>query len=632
MDHQSKLLLYFSTWAALSVVALILNILNVDWERTSLPDGIILCILLGIVQGSVLELVVQTVVAIFYRGSDQRDKVANFSNLTLLMAYNLLAVSKSDINETFHQMYKAYMGNLSENISIVLISATSDPKLIRHEKNLLKHYRLKIRKQLLREHIRYLQGAENRIDMFRLHFYWKRFSKEYLQRNIYQICLHLIREFMLLHRVSKVLRKCGQYQDLIILSSGIKTAYSYTDNEYYGKLARCPGEPLFHSSDDVNNICGRNFNYTLVLDGDTEVPPTTAYELMAIAAGNPDRGIIQPSITMHVKEDDTLFMHIESLRQRLATPFSEAVGSLLGQCGFFGKALIKNDIYLNHVIGTPDDLKELVPIDVLSHDTFEAAILKPYYALSVTLLEAPCFNYITWDIRERRWNKGEIILAMYFWKNIFGKPMRFLQRILKGKSFVETKMRTPSKFDVASAYIAHSALRMMFMKPLLLLYAILHCWANLYYPSLSLSIILFIVMIFPKFAIINRRNVHLVFIEVLASFLQFTPECVVGCVRIARAFYSLISNNTKWVPQRAVEETFRISNPFVSSFKHLWGYSLSSAVLAVVVQVLTRRFLIVDILLLTMFLLPFCTGCTSISLAAVKSKIRVVRKKLAVLK
>jgi hypothetical protein len=89
-------------------------------------------------------------------------------------------------------------------------------------------------------------------------------------------------------------------------------------------------------------------------------------------------------------------------------------------------------------------LIERVPIDVLSHDTFEAALLKPLYAGSVSLLEAPSLNYVTWNIRERRWNRGEVLLAMYFWKNGVGKTMRWIKKKIQKDKFNATKLRTES--------------------------------------------------------------------------------------------------------------------------------------------------------------------------------------------
>ena len=105
-------------------------------------------------------------------------------------------------------------------------------------------------------------------------------------------------EFMVLHRVSRVLKKCGQYQDLILLSRGHSNAFTYTDTQLYGSMARPAGQPMFHASADVVNCLGRHFNYTLVADSDTEVSPGSLFKLMQLAAQHPHRGIIQPAIKL----------------------------------------------------------------------------------------------------------------------------------------------------------------------------------------------------------------------------------------------------------------------------------------------------------------------------------------------
>ena len=383
----------------------------------------------------------------------------------------------------------------------------------------------------------------------RLDNVWKRFAhlnmRTFARERLPEICEAYTREFMCVHRVSRVLRKCGQYQDLMLLSEGERLAYTYTDRALYGKMSRPPGEPLFVDSPDVDNIYRRRFNYTLVLDGDTRVPPSAALDLLAIAAGNPEYAIIQPAIIMDVDENDTIFMHLEKLRQELNSPITNAMAYVLDHSGFYGKGLLKNSAYIHNVIGTRDRLIERVPIDVLSHDTFEAAVLKSYYAGSTALYEAPPFNYITWNIRERRWNKGEILLSFYFWPLLIGKPMRALQAAIQGKSFVRTKLRTKSKLDFVSSYLAHSAFRQMWMKPLLLIFILLHVNVYLHRPYLPIAIIMFLIIVFPKFATIRRDNFGKTCLEIFVSIIQFTPEAVVGCVRLVRAYQANISTVSK---------------------------------------------------------------------------------------
>ena len=350
--------------------------------------------------------------------------------------------------------------------------------------------------------------------------------------------------------------------------------------------------------------------------------------LTQVAAAHPDRGIVQPAIKLHCTDTDTMFMQLEAMRQSIYEPMTNAMTALMGQSSYFGKALIKNKVYIEKVLGTRDNLIERVPVDVLSHDTFEAALLQPLYCGSVFLLEAPSYNYVTWNIRERRWNRGEVLLSMYFWKNALGVPMRWIQKKLQKDKFNPTKLRTESKLDFVTSYIAHSALRQMMMKPLLLVYIIIHYDINLLYRWASIIVVMFLVLVFPKFATCNRHNYKYVLLETLASFLQFTPEALVGCVRIVRAVQANLVVNAKWVPQRAVEEQFKQSNPFLSSFKHLWGYSAFGLVVGVVVAVFANQSNLLLVMLGTLFLLPLYTGFTSLT-KDLKSSRAIARRREA---
>lgn len=601
----------------MALICIMLNIINIDWRQTDIVNGIIIVVVLGVLQGSVLEFPVQTIATLLIGGERRKNKKAPCDRLTVILNYNLLATGKDDILECIETMYMAYVGNLSPNVSAVLVSATNDDELKEYELQIRDTYRAILYDDLYREGLAFARGEYELVDPIHLHNVWAMyvdidrtvFVNEYLE----DICDRYAREFMVVHRVSRVLRKCGQYQDLMLLSEGEFEAYSYCECKYYGRSARQVGEPLFHPSEDVSNILERKFDYTLVLDADTGVSRGSVFDMLKIAAAHPERGIIQPSIKLHCAADDTMFMHLESMRQSIYEPMTNAITALFDQSSFFGKGLVKNKLYIDYVIGSKDDLIERVPVDVLSHDTFEAALLKPLYAGSVYLLEAPSHNYITWNIRERRWNRGEILLAMYFWKHAFGVPMRWLQKKTQKSKFNKTKVRTESKLDFATSYIAHSALRQMIMKPLLLLYILLHIAVHLRYRYASIIIVMFSVLVFPKFATCNRENYKFVLLETVASILQFTPEALVGCVRIWKALYANVSLNAKWIPQRAVEEEFKNSNPFISSFKHLWGYSLFSVITGVLVILFLERAMLVLVMLITAILLPLYTGFTSLS-------------------
>ncbi|XP_046366202.1 glucans biosynthesis glucosyltransferase H-like [Haliotis rufescens] len=617
MNRTKRVFVYFTFWVVLALGAVLLNIFNIDWSKTNIFQGILLTVVLGVLQGSVLEFPVMTVATLLVGGDRRENDRVSGDQFTIVLNYNLLAVSKDDIDECLQTMYDAYMGNLSENACAVLVSATNSEELKTYELEVRDNFRAMVYDELFREGLNYASGDRDLVDSLRLQHIWSKFDD--MDRNIFvrtyldEICDRFARDFMVVHRVSRVLRKCGQYQDLMLLSHGDDEAYTYTDKDFYGRQARPFGQPLFHDSEDVENIFGRQFDYTLVLDGDTGVVRGSVFQLLEIAAANPDRGIIQPAIKLHCTSTDTIFMHLERMRQAIYEPMTNAITALLGQSSYFGKALIRNSVYIENVIGTRDNLIERVPVDVLSHDTFEAALLKPLYAGSVYLLEAPSYNYVAWNIRERRWNRGEVLLSMYFWKNAIGIPMRWLQKKLQGEKFNATKLRTESKLDFVTSYIAHSALRQMFMKPLLLAYIIIHYQTHLRYRYASIIIVMFLVLVFPKFATCTRENYKFVFLETVASILQFTPEAMVGCVRIVRAIQANISASVKWVPQRAVEEEFKNSNPFISSCKHLWGYNLFAVTCAVLVGFFASEALLILVMLVTLFFLPFYTGFTSLT-------------------
>ncbi|KAL8603672.1 hypothetical protein ACOMHN_017169 [Nucella lapillus] len=617
MKRAIRVFLYFSLWVFMALACMVLNVLNVNWAETNVVQGIFLVLLLGILQGSVLEFPVQTISTLLIGGSRRHNTTAPAEHLTIVLNYNILATTEDDIDECLQTMYEAYMGNLAERVSAVLVSATNGDHLKEYELQIRDNYRAFIYDTLFREGLNFASGDLSGVDPLRYEHVWRYYS--HIDGNVFArdyldgVCDEFAREFMVVHRVSRVLRKCGQYQDLMLLSAGHTTAYSYTDPKLYGRQARPYGQNLFHPSVDVDNIVDRQFDYTLVLDGDTGVVKGSVFELLKVAAANPERGIVQPAIKLHCTNTDTLFMHMENMRQEIYEPMTNAMTALMGQSSYFGKALIRNDIYIEHVIGTEDNLIERVPVDVLSHDTFEAALLRPLYCGTVYLLEAPSYNYVTWNIRERRWNRGEVLLSMYFWKNAIGRPMRWIQSKLQGENFNPTKLRTESKMDVVTSYVAHSAMRQMMMKPLLLVYILIHYRMELVYRWASIIVVMFLVLVFPKFATCNLRNYKYVLLETLASFMQFTPEALVGCVRIIRAVQANLVVSAKWVPQRAVEEQFKQSNPFVSSFNHLWGYSAFAVVAAVLVGFFAFDAILIMAMLGTLFLLPFYTGLTSLN-------------------
>ncbi|GAB6029761.1 hypothetical protein CHUAL_005476 [Chamberlinius hualienensis] len=221
----------------------------------------------------------------------------------------------------------------------------------------------------------------------------------------------------------------------------------------------------------------------------------------------------------------------------------------------------------------------MIPIDVLSHDTYEAVCLKPLFAGSVVLVEAPCRNYITWNIRETRWNTGDLILAVHFWPKTFGRVIRWLQNIIQSSNYTHVRVRTVPKFDLVTLYVATSAIRNITVKLFLFTYLLLRTIVKLHnpcWPDIHLTIF---VLLFPKFAMYNGKNCKLIAIDVIMSFLQFSPDIFAGVLRVIVALKRILQKSPKWIPQRAVEEQFQKPNKFALYFRELWLIILCSVLL-----------------------------------------------------
>ena len=587
---------FFLLWAVLNVAGGVALCWNVKWHWLgtweTVGAALIMAVLITLHIG-VMESLTVSVFTLIFCGDVTRDEIGNSSTLTMLFNYNVLALSPGDVDEGMEKMYHTYMDNLTDHVAAVYLSATGDGELRNYETLVRDKYRAKIRGVLEEEGAAFINRDYAKVNYFRQINIWRKLEDkhglDYVRANYSDVCEKMAVNFMCIHRVSRVLRKCGQYQDLMLLSEGRFMAFTYTDPEYYGIYARPYGEPMFYDSEDVRNIHGRNFDYTFVLDCDSRVPTGVAHTLLGVAAGRPDKAIIQPAIKLEAGIWDTIFMNLEDLRQRLGEPTTNALARVFTQCGFYGKALVNNKLYIERIIGNPDNLVEAIPVDVLSHDTYEAAILKPHFTRNAAILESPTYNYLAWNSRQRRWNLGDLIVAMYFYPKLIGAPIRALQRCVQRKRYFRPRVRTPLKMDTVTAYIANSSLRSMFTKPLWLVLVLMHGFIPVptYYHWLPVIVVLVIICVVSKLPLFMRCHKGILYLlpELLSSICQYTPEIIAGFIRFFRVLIALIRGRNDWVPQRKVEEEFDTVNPckmFVYSYRHLWGY----AVLAVALMVL----------------------------------------------
>ena len=74
ISRTTKVAAYFSAWISLALLSVMLNALNVDWNETPIPQGIVLVLLLAVLQGSVLEIPVQTVATLIMGGYKRHNR------------------------------------------------------------------------------------------------------------------------------------------------------------------------------------------------------------------------------------------------------------------------------------------------------------------------------------------------------------------------------------------------------------------------------------------------------------------------------------------------------------------------------------------------------------------------------
>jgi hypothetical protein len=630
--------LYFKTWTVATIILIIINCANMNWVYLFQHEpwwmiclSIIFFGIQGVLQWSVLELPLMSLASALVKADV--DRVADGSHLTILINYNLLASYKSEVDATLVNAFAAYIGNLGPTVAAVLVSATGDEEL--------KEYELFVRDNL-REQIFELVTSEGKAwasgkvqDEGRAKRVFEPFrdrrtgiiDENFVQLILPSLAIKYAKDFMVIQRITRVLRKCGQYQDLMLLSEGDNSAWTYTDKEYYKEAAREYGEPMFHISEDVENIQGRRFDYTLVLDSDTGVVKNSVETLLSVAAANPERAILQPAIKIVAKDDQSLFMHIDKMRQEINEPITSALTTLLGRSGFYGKGLIQNKYYIKALLGTRENPIEKVPIDVLSHDTFEAGALSPLYVSCVQLLEEPCGNYVTWDIRECRWNRGELLLAHYFFPRSLGRLFEWTMCRVRKTPPTKLILRHETQLDDAGAYIAHSALRQMMLKPLLLMYIICRVWVKVYFYFnwLPLVLMVILVLIIPKIPLTNRRNWHKVLADIICCVLQYSPEPITGTIRVFKSARAHICGVSGWVPQFKVEQDFLIRPAVVATFAYQWRlFLLTCASLTPIIIFRPEDYLLIFLFAVTAFI-PIYTTLTALPYSSWKRSLRRIK-------
>mmetsp|Transcript_52932 Transcript_52932/g.123928 ORF Transcript_52932/g.123928 Transcript_52932/m.123928 type:complete len:1188 (-) Transcript_52932:60-3623(-) len=496
-----------STWVFLFFVLVLSSLANfifalqVNWTgHTHFMMGVVFVLLNAFTLWSIIEFFCLTMyfhAVNFFNHLKPLDR-CNFSRGIppegrTLLCYCLLSRNEQSSIETFDTALKSHLGNLDAHgrISTAVVSVSSKISVVQCEMRCRDERRETIRRTLKPEldvvialHTSgRLSGASSLSDLagaldeesagtrVRARFWLGLYGRvlpqlepkeqedtccsvggpelrEQMWKLVEQDC---VQQFIYLHRTCKILKKPGQYQDLMVLSStGRNTAYTYSV-DHYAELGRRRGALCFgfkgnmeddrlktasdiafeelladlqsRGQSDIDYVaaCGKEpsqrFHYTLVLDSDTFCPPRTVKRLIEVAEhpSNAKHGIINANLAHDFESSEGCTWHMwrSALIEVSKTNLLRAQYAIYGRVGFYGKGLIRNDMYINRVIGTPTTLVEALPVDILSHDTVEAKLMQPGIAYEVTLYEDVARNPISAFAQSTRWLLGEVRNGCY---------------------------------------------------------------------------------------------------------------------------------------------------------------------------------------------------------------------------
>jgi len=471
-----------------------------------------------------------------------------------------------------------------------------------------------------------------------------------------------------LHRNCRVLKKPGQYQDAIILATtGNNSAYTYTDKRY-GKLGRAPGQSCFGFTGNVVNDklyndfprvvrtlqkkgeqhilrlqrAGRSnpYKYSMVMDSDTVSEWRSVLRLVEYGVANPDYGLFQPSLNIDDEQPgSTWYMWSESLRQASNSNLPLAFFRIFGRHGFYGKGLIDHDKMMSCVIGyCPEpnadgtyEALEALPVDIMSHDTFEAKLLRPAFVAQVALREEPARNAISAFPQSTRWMTGEVRNASYA-PGLFKNFIVFAQRLYGVSYGNPPSIPFMRQFDIpASAstkYLSHVTFRVMHAGPVIMTLILLRNYCSAIgllhfrnsflatYLTVFTAASLFVIpkgLLFldtiPSLRLCSKRNhddsetgyvyepaqssphfvpsqrrrcscigvvriaqkLILSVVEAVLSVLVFGPECFIGMRRMMLAYWAQISGHVMWTPQAQVDQEVEeeVSGGVCQRFKYV---------------------------------------------------------------
>lgn len=236
--------------------------------------------------------------------------------------------------------------------------------------------------------------------------------------------------------------------------------------------------------DDVLRVAGcgidpkNRYFYTMVLDSDTICPPNSIRTLVETAEHPTNRcfGLINANLANDYGSDDKCTWHMwrNALMEVSTVNLQRGQFWIFNRVGFYGKGLIRNDTYISRLIGTPGNLIEALPVDILSHDTVEAKLLQPAVASGVTLYEDVARNPISQLSQSTRWMLGEVRNGCYHSDGFYTPLISFLSRMYVLLTKCERRDNIFIRWkdvpcSASAEYLSHTGFRLFHAGPSILL-------------------------------------------------------------------------------------------------------------------------------------------------------------------
>merc|ERR1719247_2955171 len=536
--HKEPLVAKVYLWSSvlLTLICTACTPFTIDWLETNVVLGLVFCAITWFLLWNVTDLFISTIAYHVFRliwgfkEVPRKDFLAGLPNhARTCVQFCLLSDNTQTSQDTWENAYKCYMQNLDPNgnMAVSVVSVSNKLSIVEAELECCNSLQERFLAEMNAELEAFLNQARNapwppkqqeqcpENEAKRLQdglvtrwYFWtglaqkvhKESAATFQQaRTLMQTELgNMAKNIYYFHRNCRVLKKPGQYQDLIVLSAtGDNKAYTYTDPAY-GRYGRAPDSSCFGYSGNIVNDTGADmpravkkmqkrgeghmkrmeragqlqpYRYSMVMDSDTASEWRSILRLVEYAVANPDHGLFQCALALDDQADgQTWYMWAEGLRNASVVNLPTAHFAIFARHGFYGKGLFDNEMMINSVIGRRPEPEadgsyralEALPVDIMSHDTFEAKILRPCFIPAVRLREEPAKNAISAFPQTTRWLTGEVRNATYA-PGGFKAVMAFLQRVYGFFQGAIPQQPFIRQFDIPVAwstdYISHISFR-----------------------------------------------------------------------------------------------------------------------------------------------------------------------------